>query len=257
MEQILKQSRVFMKTSTIGEDMGRGVLIVIPAYNEEKTIAAVLGCLRQVVPAYDRVVVNDGSADNTAGVVAEMGEKQLQLLCNLGYGHALQTGLKYALQQGYEVVVCMDADGQHQPEDVPRLVEALYQNEADLVIGSRFGNGNPYNTPISRRLGQLFFSHLTYFLLGRRIYDTSSGFKAIRAAACEAVIQKNFMDFHIETIVQLSLSNFKIMELPVTVKERTHGHSMHSIASIFQYPLKTILLTIVAFMDAFLVRRAR
>ena len=237
--------------------MGHRVLIVIPAYNESKTIASVIQELRQVVPEFDRVVVNDGSGDTTGEVVTKLGERQLKLPCNLGYGQALQTGLKYALIQNYDVVVSMDADGQHRPQDVPRLVKALQDNGADMVIGSRFCDGMPYNTPLSRRLGQLLFSHLTNLLLGRRIYDTSSGFKALRAEVCKVVVDGTFMDFHIETIVQLSLSNFKIIELPITVQERAFGHSMHSFASVFQYPLKTILLTIVAFMDAFLLRRAR
>lgn len=239
------------------QQMGQRVLIVIPAYNEEETIIAVLKELQQVVPEFDRVIVNDGSSDATGEVVAALGEKQLRLPCNVGYGQALQTGLKYALIRGYDIVVSMDADGQHRPEDVPLLVNTLQENGADMVIGSRFCNGNPYNTPISRRLGQLLFSYLTRLLLGRRIYDTSSGFKALRTSACEVIVNGTFMDFHIETIVQLSMLNFKIVELPITVEERTFGRSMHSIASVFQYPLKTILLTIVAFMDAFLVRRTR
>ncbi|MBE2197889.1 MAG: glycosyltransferase family 2 protein [Anaerolinea sp.] len=235
--------------------MDKKVLIVIPAYNEENTIAAVINELRQVAPAYDRVIVNDGSSDATEKVVNELGEKQLRLIHNLGYGQALQTGLKYGLMRGYDIIVSIDADGQHQPKDVTRLVAALQEKGADMVIGSRFCDGSAYNTPIDRRLGQLLFSYLTKVLLGQRIYDTSSGFKAIRATACEAIVNGSFMDFHIESIVQLKLSNFTIIEMPIKVQERTHGRSMHSIVSVFQYPLKTILLTIVAFMDAFFLRR--
>jgi glycosyltransferase involved in cell wall biosynthesis len=237
--------------------MNQRVLIVIPAHNEEKTIAAVITKLQQIVPQFDRVIVNDGSQDNTSKVVDELGEKQLRLPCNVGYGSALQTGLKYALIQDYDIIISMDADGQHQPEDVPRLVEALLKSNADMVIGSRFCEGQVYNTPFSRRIGQLLFSHLTRLFLDHRIYDTSSGFKALRAAACEVVVNGIFMDFHIETIVHMSLQNLKIVEFPVTVLERTSGQSMHSIASVFQYPLKTILLTIAVLMDAFLIRRIR
>jgi glycosyltransferase involved in cell wall biosynthesis len=237
--------------------MNQRVLIVIPAHNEEKTIAAVITKLQQIVPQFDRVIVNDGSQDNTSKVVDELGEKQLRLPCNVGYGSALQTGLKYALIQDYDIIISMDADGQHQPEDVPRLVEALLKSNADMVIGSRFCEGQVYNTPFSRRIGQLLFSHLTRLFLDHRIYDTSSGFKALRAAACEVVVNGIFMDFHIETIVHMSFQNLKIVEFPVTVLERTSGQSMHSIASVFQYPLKTILLTIAVLMDAFLIRRIR
>lgn len=237
--------------------MKQRVLIIIPAYNEEKTIANVLLKLRRMVPDFDRVVVNDGSKDATGNIVAELGEKQLRLVSNLGYGRALQTGMRYALIRGYDIVVTFDGDGQHRPEDVPQVVQALRENDADMVIGSRFCNGHSYTTPISRRLGQLLFSHLTRLLIGRRIYDTSSGFKALRKTACEAIMNSTFMDFHLETIVQLSILNCKIIEVPITVEERAFGHSMHSLVSIFHYPLKTLLLTLATAVDAFLVRRTR
>jgi glycosyltransferase involved in cell wall biosynthesis len=233
------------------------VLIVIPAYNEEASIAAVILRLRQIVPQYDRVIVNDGSTDKTGKVVDTMGEKQLKLPCNIGYGMALQTGLKYGLIKGYDVIISLDADGQHQPEDVPRLVEFLNSSDVDMVIGSRFCETKAYDTPYYRRMGQLFFSHLTKMFLGYRIYDTSSGFKALRASACKVVVDGIFMDFHIETIVQMSLLNLKIKEFPIIVLERTAGQSMHSLASVFQYPIKTILLTITVLMDAILIRRVR
>lgn len=235
--------------------MAPRILIVIPAYNEEQTIAAVIEGLRRAVPAYDRVVVNDGAKDNTGRVVAALGEKQLWLPCNLGYGHALQTGLKYGLQSGYEIIVSFDGDGQHRPEDVQPLVEALLSRGADIVIGSRYCNGRSYNSPLGRKLGQILFSHLTGLLLGRRIYDTTSGFKAMRAAACEMVVSGIFMDFHTESLVRLSMAGFKIIEHPITVYERAHGRSMHSLISVFAYPLQTLLLTLVALVDALLHRR--
>jgi glycosyltransferase involved in cell wall biosynthesis len=232
------------------------VLIVIPAYNEEKTIAQVLTDLRRVVPDFDRVVVNDGSHDTTGKIISALGEKQLRLPCNLGYGLAVQTGLKYALLCGYEVVVTLDADGQHRPEDVSGLVEALTRTGADLAIGSRFCRG-AYTSSVDRRFAQLAFSRLTGWLTGRRIYDTTSGFKALRATACAAIISATFMDFHTETIVRLSLMGFQVIEVPVDVRARSFGRSMHSLGSVVRYPVQTLLLTIVAAMDAFLARRPR
>lgn len=237
--------------------MSLRVLIVIPAYNEEKTIAAVIAGLRRAAPEYDRVVVNDGAKDRTGEVVAALGEKQLRLPCNLGYGNALQTGLKYGLQGGYEIIVSFDGDGQHKPEDVPAVVEALLNSDADMVIGSRYANGRSYNSPLGRKLGQILFSQLTRPLIGRRIYDTTSGFKAMRAAACEVVVSGVFMDFHTESLVRLSMAGFKIIEHPITVYEREHGRSMHSFISAFAYPLQTLLLTLVALIDALLTRRTQ
>jgi glycosyltransferase involved in cell wall biosynthesis len=233
------------------------VLVVIPAYNEEKTIAFVLEHLRRVAPEFDRVVVNDGSKDATGDIVAALGERQLALPCNLGYGHALQTGLKYSLLRGYDIVVSIDADGQHNPEDVGRMIALLDESKADMVIGSRFCEGRSYETPFGRRVGQLLFSHLTRVLIGQRIYDTTSGFKVLRAAACEAIVRGTFLDFHIETLVRLSLSGFKIVEMPISVGDRTLGRSMHSVTSVFRYPLQTVLLTIVAVVDSLLARRTR
>jgi glycosyltransferase involved in cell wall biosynthesis len=231
------------------------VLIVIPAYNEEKAIAAVIEGLRQAAPTCDRVVVNDGAKDGTGRVVAEMGEKQLWLPCNLGYGNALQTGLKYGLQSGYEIIVSFDGDGQHRPEDVQAVIAALLNSGADMVIGSRYCSGRCYTSPLGRKLGQILFSQLTRLLLGQRIYDTTSGFKAMRAAACELIVSGVFMDFHTESLVRLSMGGFKVIEHPITVQERVYGRSMHSFFSILAYPLQTLLLTIVAIVDAMLDRR--
>jgi glycosyltransferase involved in cell wall biosynthesis len=233
------------------------ILIVIPAHNEERTLNHVLLGLRRVVPEYDRVVVNDGSTDGTAAVIDGLGEKQLRLPCNLGYGPALQTGMKYALGHGYEVVVTFDADGQHRPEDVPVVVEALLDRSADMVIGSRFCGGRMYDSPPGRRLGQLTFSHLTRLLTGQRVYDTTSGFKALYAAVCELLINTSFMDFHTETIVRLALQGIQVAEAPIVVRPRLYGKSMHSLTSAFQYPVKTLVLVIVAAMDVLLARRAR
>jgi glycosyltransferase involved in cell wall biosynthesis len=233
------------------------VLIVIPAYNEETSIDEVIAGLHESVPEFDRVVINDGSSDRTEAILDELGEKQLRLVCNLGYGWALQTGLKYGLIHNYDIIVSMDADGQHRPQDVRQLVKVLREQKADMVIGSRFCDGASYKTPINRRMGQLLFSHMTRLLLGHRIYDTSSGFKALRSRACEVIVERAFMDFHIETVVQLSLFGFKIVEHPIEIKERVAGVSMHSISSIFHYPIRTILLTLSAILDAKIIRRSQ
>lgn len=239
------------------ETLKQRVLVIIPAHNEEKTIASVLKHLRRVAPGFDRIVVNDGSKDATGDVVAALGEKQLRLPCNLGYGRALQTGLKYSLLKGYDIVVSIDSDGQHNPEDVPRLVALLDESQADMVIGSRFCHERRYKSAFGRRVGQVLFSHITRILVGHRIFDTTSGFKALRATACRAIVSGTFLDFHIETIVRLSLSGLRIVETPIAVEERTIGRSMHSFTSVFRYPLQTLLLTIVAVVDSLLARRTR
>ncbi|HSJ64611.1 MAG TPA: glycosyltransferase family 2 protein [Gemmatimonadaceae bacterium] len=236
--------------------MTRGALAVIPAYNEAQTIASVLRGLQAAAPDVARLVVTDGSRDGTAAVVTELGERHLELVCNVGYGRAVQAGLRYAMAHGYEVVVTLDGDGQHDPRDVPRVIEALATTGADVVIGSRY-MGAHYRGPAERRAGQMAFSLLTRVLLGQRIYDTTSGLKAMRASACRAVLQGRFLDFHTEVLVRLRLLGFRIAEVPIDVQERTAGRSMYSFFRALVYPVKTGLLVITGILDALLRGRAK
>jgi glycosyltransferase involved in cell wall biosynthesis len=232
------------------------VLAVIPAYNEAKSIPGVIRGLRQAAPAVERLVVTDGSSDGTAAVVTALGERHLELVCNVGYGRAVQSGLRYAMMHGYDVVVTLDADGQHDPRDVPRVVEALEGTGADVVIGSRY-MGAHYRGPAGRQFGQRAFSLLTQLLLGQRIYDTTSGLKAMRASACEAVLAGRFLDFHTEVLVRLRLLGFRIAELPIEVHERTTGRSMYSFFRALVYPVKTGLLVVTGMLDALLRGRSK
>jgi hypothetical protein len=134
-------------------------------------------------------------------------------------------------------------------------VNALLEGSVDMVIGARFGNDRSYTGSFGRRMGQRLFSYLSLLLLGRRIYDTTSGLKAVRAAACQALMRGTFMDFHAEAIVRLGMMGFTIAEMPVSVHEREHGQSMYSISSAIEYPIKTLLLMLVAAVDAILQRR--
>jgi glycosyltransferase involved in cell wall biosynthesis len=237
--------------------MTQRVLVVIPAFNEERSIGQVLESLQETVPTFGRIVVNDGSTDNTSHVLSELGEKELRLSENLGYGRAIQAGIKYALIKEYDVIVTFDADGQHRPVDVPGVVNALYEKNADMVIGSRFSSSKRYEGPLDRRIGQVLFSLLTPVLIGKRIYDTSSGFKAITSDAAREIINGSFMDFHIETMMRLNLLDFKIDEHPIVVEERQHGTSMHSAISVIIYPLKTMLHVFVTLLDIYLSRTRR
>ena len=232
------------------------VLAVVPAHNEGQTIAQVILELRRSAPYFDRLVVNDGSQDETGEILDQLGEAQLRLPYNMGYSSALQLGLKYMLKKNYDVVVFLDADGQHRPEDVPRLVDALLVCGADMVIGSRYCEGGLRGGSRGRRLGQALLSRFTSLVVGRRIYDTTSGFKALRATACRALVEGTFMDLHAEAIVRLSMQGFDIEEIPIEVHERRHGESMYSLTSVARYPLNTLMLTLLAAIDSIITRRA-
>lgn len=235
-----------------GERPGH-VRLIVPAYDEADSLGAVLRELARSVP-YEVLVVDDGSTDGTASVARAAGVRCLSLPCNLGYGGAVQAGLETALADGCDVVVLFDADGQHPADAVERVLAPVLAGEADVAIGSRYSDGRRYEGPLGRRLGQRVFSRLTPLLTGRRIYDTTSGFKAINAAACRAVVETTFLDLHMETIVRLSLLGFRIAEVPVTMSERHAGVSMHGLASAWKYPAKTLLLSVVALLDAFIIR---
>jgi glycosyltransferase involved in cell wall biosynthesis len=235
--------------------MARRVLVLIPAHNEADSIKSVFDDLRRHAPDFDRLLINDGSRDRTASIASGMGERVLNLACNLGYGRAIQTGLRYAVSRDYDIAVFFDGDGQHRAEDVVPLVNALQELDADMVIGSRFHDGGTFRGPLGRRIGQVVLSRVTQTLIGQRVYDTTSGLKAIRTSVAETLVKATFLDFHVETLVRLSLLGFSIVEIPVSMNQRQHGRSMHSLWSAVEYPLKTAVLTVVAAVDAMLDRR--
>lgn len=229
------------------------IRIVVPAYDEADCLQDVLQDLRAAVP-YEVLVVDDGSSDPTAAVARASGVRCLALPCNLGYGGAVQSGLQMALDEDCDVVVLFDADGQHPADAIERVLAPVLSGKADIAIGSRYSDGRPYEGPLGRRIGQRVFSGLTRLLTGRRIYDTTSGFKAIGASACRAIVDTTFLDLHMETIVRLSLLGYRIAEVPVTMSPRHSGSSMHGLASAWKYPAKTLLLSVVAVLDALIIR---
>jgi hypothetical protein len=232
------------------------ILIAVPAFNEEATIADVIGRIRSALPDHDLLVVDDGSQDATRRIVAEQGVRMVRHLCNLGYGRAIQTALLYALRHQYDVLVTVDADGQHRPEQIRGLLEALTENGWDMCVGSRYVHGRHYRgAPLGRRAGMQTFSLLVGAMTGQRVWDTTSGLRAIARSAFTPLARGQFVDFHAEAIVYLLRLGFRIGEHPITVAERQHGQSMYSFGSAFKYPLKTLLLVVIGFGHTLLLRQ--
>jgi len=231
------------------------VLVAIPAYNEAPTIEAVVRCVRSAVPQFDLLVVNDGSSDDTAVVLEKMGVRVATHLCNLGYGRAIQTTVKYAAKAGYDVVMTLDADGQHDARDLEHLYEVFCTGGYDLLIGSRFVDRRTYRSePLARRLGMNLFSQLISFVSGQRIYDTSSGLKVIGHRTFSVLMARPFVDFHAEAISYLIRSGYRVGESPISVGPREHGRSMYSALSAVKYPLKVSFLIL---LSVFETRRVR
>ena len=154
-------------------------LLVIPAYNERRSIGAVVDRVHATGLDLDVLVVNDGSRDETAEIARAHGAIVVSHPFNLGYGAALQTGYKYALRHGYDFVVQMDADGQHDPAYVPKLLEPVRAGEADVVIGSRFIEASGYEMGGARTVGRKFFQRVLVWCGGPRIADPTSGLQAL------------------------------------------------------------------------------
>jgi glycosyltransferase involved in cell wall biosynthesis len=231
-------------------------LVAIPAHNEAVTIEAMIGEVRQTLPTADLVVLDDGSTDDTAERARRLGATAVRHSVNLGYGRAVQTALKLARARDYETLVTLDGDGQHDPACLPALLEAFGREGLDLCIGSRYVGRRGYRgAALGRQLGMRAFSALTGLLTGRRIYDTTSGLKAMRNTVFEPLTRWHFVDFHAEALVYLLRLGYHVGEHPVVMRERTHGDSMYGVLSSFKYPSKTLLMVALGLMQAEIERR--
>lgn len=230
------------------------ILIVVPAYNEEENLPRLLEEIRSY--GLDVVVVNDASTDSTAKVARQLQVPVLSLAANLGIGGAVQTGFKYAVQNGYDVVVQIDGDGQHDPRWVEEIVGPISSGVADCVIGSRYVPGKPdigYRTPIARRIGMYFSTWILFAATGLRVNDTTSGFRALGRPAIEYFAQAYPVDHpEAETLLMLHQRGYRILELPVTMRCRVAGQSLFTFAKAALYPIRVI----VGFIGLWLKRKA-
>ena len=162
------------------------IVAIVPALNEEGIIGKVVDEIRAVSPEIDVVVVDDASSDETAAVARSHGATVLRLPFNVGIGGAVQTGFRYALAEEYDRAVRLDGDGQHDAREIPKLLEPVERGEADLVIGSRFAEGEAsYRPPFARRIGIRVFARLVSLLSGQHVTDTTSGFVALDRVGIE------------------------------------------------------------------------
>lgn len=202
----------------------RSVLVIIPAYNEETSIGAVIRDVQNHAPEADILVVNDGSSDRTESCAREAGAKVLTLPYNVGIGGGMQTGYLYAKQMGYDVAVQMDADGQHPAGELHKLMAGIA--EQDLVIGSRFLGAATFRSSTVRRMGIAFFSRLVSWVTGERFTDTTSGFRAAGRKVIELYAQYYPADYpEVESIVYLKRQGCRIAEVPVVMRPRMAGRS--------------------------------
>ena len=199
-------------------------LVVMPAFNEEGSVASVVSEVKAKVSGVDVLVVNDGSTDNTAAEARAAGALVATLPFNLGVGGAMRLGFRYALQKGYDNVVQIDSDGQHDPTDVPALLAGL--DNADLVLGARFAGEGDYDVRGPRRWAMIVLAAILSRTSGTKLTDTTSGYRASgpRAVALFAdQYPAEYLGDTIEALVIASRSGLRIVQIPVTMRHRSAG----------------------------------
>ena len=221
-------------------------LVVIPAFNEEESIVSVVENLIAHCPQYDYLIIDDCSTDGTGRLLKERGYRHLTLPVNLGIGGGVQCGYRYAVEHGYDIVVQMDGDGQHDPLYIKNLIQPIESGRLDMVIGSRFVEKQGFQTSGLRRTGIHILKWVVRLCCGVTIVDTTSGFRAANKALSELFSHEYAQDYpEPEAIVAASLHGFRIGEVPVVMKERIGGSSsIKTIRSIY-YMIKVSLALVI------------
>jgi glycosyltransferase involved in cell wall biosynthesis len=229
------------------------IAAIVPAYNEEKSIAAVVNDILQMAASENLsitvIVVNDCSKDRTSEIIASLNCIALNLPINLGIGGAVQTGFKYAFENNFDYAMQIDGDGQHPASEIPKLINAIKENKLDVVIGSRFIAKEGFQSSALRRFGINYFKRLNRFLVGVTVNDSTSGFRLINKKTL-AIVSNYYPDEYPEpeAIILYSLQALKIGEVSVTMKERQGGVSSIGAASSIYYMFKVTLAIVYTFI---------
>jgi glycosyltransferase involved in cell wall biosynthesis len=224
-------------------------LMIIPALNEEASIARVIQRVRELAPWADIVVVNDGSTDETGHIAEEAGAFVLHMPHNVGIGAGVQTGFMFADLNGYEIAIRNDGDGQHAARDIPAMIQALNESDVDMVIGSRYLEDRGYTGTPLRRFGSMILAGLISSIIRQRITDPTSGFLVCNRRAIKLCAQVYPHDYpEPESIVILHRAGLKLKEIPVTMKPRQGGQSSITPLRSAYYMVKVILAILIGLL---------
>ena len=221
-------------------------LVIIPCYNEEESIVRVVNNLKNHAPQTDYIIINDCSTDSTEKILKENRFNYINNPINLGIGGGVQAGYIYAKQYGYDIAVQMDGDGQHDPAYLKDIVAPVEDGSLDMAIGSRFITNEGFQTSFMRRFGINIISALIFVLTGKRIKDTTSGFRACNKKLIDFFASNYADDFpEPEAIVSCLVNGWKVGEIAVVMEERQGGvSSIRSLKSAY-YMIKVSLSLIV------------
>jgi|YelNatPaOPRAMG01_1025707.scaffolds.fasta_scaffold88849_2 glycosyltransferase involved in cell wall biosynthesis len=221
------------------------IIAVIPAYNEEKTIGFVIKETKKYVD--NVIVIDDGSTDNTAKIAKKNGAVIYSHPTRMGLGKTILDGYREALKLDAEIVLQIDADGQYLPKEIPKLLKPIIDNQADMVLGSRF-LGTIENMPLIKKIGNKFFSKITSFLSGIKITDAQTGFRATRAEVIENIIPTGKYTYTQEMIIRASKEGYRIFEVPIYFAKRSYGKS-RLIGNVFSYGSNAISIILKTFRE--------
>lgn len=218
------------------------LLILIPAFNEEGAIGGVIKEVHNVMPGVPVLVVDDCSEDATRAIAAGAGARVLPMPFHLGLGGCVQAGYRLAFELGYDYVVRVDGDGQHNPKYIPTILEALEREGCEMVIGSRFMNGAGEHSGFLRAFGIVFFRFMLRPILGKAVHDPTSGFVGVNRTAL-ALFSKSFpLEYpEIEALVVLQRKRFRFVEVPVVMRPRRAGRSTITALRSLYYPVHVLL----------------
>jgi glycosyltransferase involved in cell wall biosynthesis len=224
-------------------------LVIIPAFNEEASLAYVVALIREHAPWADIAVIDDGSRDRTGRIADGLGVIALHMPYNVGIGAAMQAGFLYAARHGYQAAVQNDGDGQHAPREIPALMGALLEGDADVVVGSRYLEPRGYLTPPLRRLGILLLAGAISLITRRRVTDPTSGFRASNRRAIEFCASLYPYDYpEPESVALFRRAGLRLKEISVTMNPRYGGQSSITWWRSAYYMLKVFLAIFVGLL---------
>ena len=222
------------------------LFVLVPAFNEAENIAFVVENIQTHLPDADVLVVNDGSTDGTREVIAALDVIDLNLPFNLGIGGAVQAGLLFAKEKGYATLGRIDGDGQHDPAQMVKLLQTLHTTDVDVVIGSRFVDGDGYLASWQRAIGIQLFARTVSLMTRQRFTDTTSGFQVYNRAALSFLAENLPTDYpEIEGLIMLKKNGFKVMEVGVTMLPRRGGNSSITAEDSIYYIFKVYIAILV------------
>lgn len=233
----------------------KDVLVIIPAYNEEMNIVSVVNEVKDSMEFADILVVNDSSIDNTLSILRSNNINYVTTPYNLHYAGAIQTGFKYAAKKGYKYVAQFDGDGQHIASELLKMYETIKKNNGDIVIGSRFAKKNGYKHAFFRKVGTHIFQKIIYIICRERITDPTSGMQILSKRVYEKYAKMgNYPEYpDANLIIEMLILGYCIEEIPVMMRERKYGTSMHAgIIEPFLYMIRmaySILIVLIKYRD--------